>query len=173
VKRIRPVLLGAFAAMLLAATAGIGFVLLQGPEAEAAGEPLPLPPDLPRLDTSAEYDACLERLRRDADGALAFAEGWEAAGGGEGAKHCAALALLALGETERAAERLEQLGRGSKAVPAARAAVFAQAVQAWMLAGQSAPRQEHLHRRRGAADPADSGIVLQRLRPFPRRGFGG
>ena len=30
----------------------------------------------------------------------------EAAGGGEGARHCAALSLLALGETERGAERL-------------------------------------------------------------------
>ncbi|MDO9711642.1 tetratricopeptide repeat protein [Paracraurococcus lichenis] len=136
-KRIRPVLLGALAAVLLAAVAGTFLVLVPGPEAEAAGEALPLPPEIPRLDDSPQYEECLGLLRRDPDGAASFAEGWEAAGGGEGARHCGALALLALGETERGAERLEQLARASQASAPARAAVFAQAVQAWMLANQS------------------------------------
>jgi tetratricopeptide (TPR) repeat protein len=58
------------------------------------------------------------------------------AGGGEGARHCTALAQLALGEPERAAARLERLASESKAGNAARAAVYAQAVQAWTMAGQ-------------------------------------
>ncbi|WP_240046544.1 tetratricopeptide repeat protein [Paracraurococcus ruber] len=136
-RRIRTVLLGALAAVLLVALAGTALVLLPGPEAEAAAEPLPLPPDLPRLAAGPQYDECLGLLRNDADGALAFAETWDAAGGGEGAKHCAALALLALGEAEKAGERLETLGRLSRAPSIARAAVYAQAVQAWMLANQS------------------------------------
>jgi tetratricopeptide (TPR) repeat protein len=134
---MRSVLLGTLAAVLLAALAGTGLVLVQGPEAEAAGDPLPLPPDMPRLATGPQYEDCLGRLRRDPEGALAFAEAWDGAGGGEGAKHCGALALLATGETEKAAERLEQLARTSAGSTAARAAVYAQAVQAWMLANQS------------------------------------
>jgi tetratricopeptide (TPR) repeat protein len=116
-------LLGGFAALLLAAAAGTAWF-------EAASE------GLPRLAEGPQYEHCLGLLRQDPEGARAFAESWEPVGG-EGARHCAALALLALGETERAAERLEQLARGSGGSGAARAAVFAQAVQAWMLAGQT------------------------------------
>ena len=57
-------------------------------------------------------------------GAPAFAETWEASGGGEGARHCAALALLADGEATMAGERLEQIARTSKASTAARVAVY-------------------------------------------------
>lgn len=133
-KLARPVLFGAFAAAMLAAT-GAAWFALSGPDAEA--ETLPLPPDIPRLAEGPEYEACLGLLRRDPEGARIFAEGWESSGGGEGARHCAALALLAVGEAERAGERLEQLARTSGGSNAARAAVFAQAVQAWMLTGQT------------------------------------
>ncbi|WP_431268235.1 tetratricopeptide repeat protein [Dankookia sp. P2] len=135
--RIRPVLLGAAAGAFLAVAAGAGLFLLNGPEAEAAGEPLPLPPDIPRIAAGPQYEECLGLLRQDPDGALTFAETWEAAQGGEGARHCGALALLGLGEPEKAAERLEALGRSSQGSAAARAAIFSQAVQAWMLANQS------------------------------------
>ena len=97
---------------------------------------LPLPPDVPRLAEGPEYEACLGMIRSDAEGARAMAEAWEAAGGGEGARHCGALALLGMGEPERAAERLEQLGRASRSSAATRASLFAQAGQAWMMAGQ-------------------------------------
>jgi tetratricopeptide (TPR) repeat protein len=137
VTRIRPVLLGAAAGAFLAVAAGAGLFLVNGPEAEAAGEPLPLPPDIPRIATGPQYDECLGLLRQDPDGALTFAESWEAAQGGEGAKHCGALALLALGEPEKAAERLEALARTSTGSATARAAIFSQAVQAWMMANQS------------------------------------
>jgi len=137
VTRFRPVLFGAVAGALLAVAAGSALFLFNGPEAEAAGEPLPLPPDIPRLSAGPQYDECLGLLRQDPEGALSFAESWEAAQGGEGAKHCAALALLGMGETEKAAERLELLGRNSAGSATARAAIFAQAVQAWMLANQS------------------------------------
>jgi tetratricopeptide (TPR) repeat protein len=136
VKPVRPVLLGAFAAVLLVTAAGGGWFANRGPVAEAASEELPLPPAVPRVADGPEYELCLGLLRQDPEHARGFAESWEArSGGGEGARHCGALALLALGEPERAAERLEQLGRASGASAAARASVLAQAGQAWMMAG--------------------------------------
>ncbi|SHI83428.1 Tetratricopeptide repeat-containing protein [Roseomonas rosea] len=107
------------------------------PVPEASEEVLPLPPEPPRVADSPDYEACLGKLRDDAQGALGFAEAWEARGGGDGARHCSALALLALGEPERAGSRLEALAGRSAAGAAARAAVFGQAGQAWMVAGQS------------------------------------
>lgn len=133
----RPALLGALAALLLTAAAGTTWFALGCLEAEAASETLPLPPEIPRLAEGPQYDRCLAMLRTDPEDARAFAETWEAAGGGEGARHCAALALLASGEVERGAERLEQLARSSHGSAAARAAVFAQAGQAWMLLGNT------------------------------------
>ena len=94
------------------------------------------PSDPPRLAEGPDYERCLSLLRQDPEGANRYAAAWEAGGGGEGARHCAALALLALGEPERAAERLEGLAARSGAAAAARAAVHAQAAQAWMAAGQ-------------------------------------
>lgn len=111
-------------------------LLLLAPPLRAAEEALPLPPDIPRLTTSPQFDECLDLLQQDPDDALTFAGSWEAAGGGEGARHCAALALMALGESEKAAERLEQLARNSQGSATARAAVFGQAAQAWVLAKQ-------------------------------------
>lgn len=82
-----------------------------------------------------DRERCFGLLRTDPQAARFFADGWQASGGGDTARHCAALAWLALGETERGAEGLEDLARRSDADPAARAALFAEAGNAWMLAG--------------------------------------
>ena len=113
---LRPALVAALLALALCA-------------ADPAEEPA-------RLGSGPDYERCLGLLRTDPGEALLYADGWEAAGGGEGARHCAALSFLALGETERGAERLEDLARRSGADPAARAAVFAEAGSAWTLAGE-------------------------------------
>lgn len=151
--------LGVSAAALLTATGGGALFWLHSttlteaaeprpappPEAQASPAPtteipgdnsLPLPPEPPRLTDSPEYDTCLTLLRTDAEDALAMAQAWEQHGGGEGARHCTALAQLALGEPDRAAEKLERLASDSRAGNAARAAVYAQAVQAWTMAAQ-------------------------------------
>lgn len=99
--------------------------------------PLPLPPELPRLSDGADYDNCLALLRDDPEEAMRFAQAWDATGGGDGALHCAALAMIGLGQPDRAAERLERLGAGSRAGGLARAAVYGQASQAWMMAGDA------------------------------------
>ncbi|WP_043364780.1 tetratricopeptide repeat protein [Belnapia sp. F-4-1] len=137
-KPASPVLLALTAAALVAGAGGVGWVALRAPaEAEAASDPLPLPPDVPRLAEGPDYERCLGLVRTDPDAARNFAESWEIGGGGEGARHCGALALLAADEPERAAERLEGLARASRASAATRASVFAQAGQAWMMAGET------------------------------------
>ncbi len=105
--------------------------------APALPDNLPLPPEMPRLADGPDYDRCLSLLRDDPDEAMRFAQAWDATGGGEGARHCIALALLGLGEPDRAAERLERLAAASRAGSLARAAIFGQASQAWMMAGDA------------------------------------
>jgi tetratricopeptide (TPR) repeat protein len=137
---LRHTLLGACAAALLAAAAGGVWwaqPTLPAPVPEAAEEVLPLPPEPPRVADGPEYEECLGKLRDDAQGALDFAETWKTRNGGDGALHCSALAALALGEPARAGARLEALGARAQVGPGARAAVFGQAGQAWMVAGEA------------------------------------
>jgi tetratricopeptide (TPR) repeat protein len=121
---------------MVAATGGAWFFPLHSDELQP-GEVLPLPPESVRLAEGPEYERCLLALRTDPIGAMAFAEAWEATGGGEGAEHCGALATLGMGEPEKAAERLEALASHSRGSGPARAAVFAQAAQAWLMAGKA------------------------------------
>jgi tetratricopeptide (TPR) repeat protein len=100
------------------------------------GEPLPLPPVPPRIAEGADYDHCLSMLGTDPAGASSFAENWQANGGGDGAAHCRALAQIALGSPEVGAGMLEQLAAASSRPAFARASVYGQAEQAWMMAGE-------------------------------------
>lgn len=140
---MRKIILTIFGAGL-AAAAGTAVLLMRDttPQPVSVAAPavldnLPLPPDMPRLADGTDYDRCLSLLRDDPDEAMRFAQAWDATGGGDGARHCIALAMLGLGEPDRAAERLERLGAASRAGGAARAAVFGQASQAWMMAGDA------------------------------------
>ncbi len=123
-------------ALLCAAAAGGAWWWLSAHQAPVVE--LPVPPEPPRLADSAEYERCLALLREDSDAAMAYAEEWAGQGGGEGARHCTALALIGLGAPERAADMLERIARDSHAGSAARAAVLGQAGQAWMMAGDAA-----------------------------------
>jgi tetratricopeptide (TPR) repeat protein len=99
-------------------------------------EPLPVPPIPPRIAQGEDYEHCLEMLGPDPSGAHDFADAWVATGGGDGAEHCLGLADIALGDPENGAALLDKLARNSKAPASARASVFGQAGQAWMMAGQ-------------------------------------
>jgi tetratricopeptide (TPR) repeat protein len=132
----RTLLLGGFAATALSALVAAGWFLLAPEPIESAVEALPLPPESPRLAEGPEMERCLELLRADPEEARVFAAAWAEQEGGEGARHCGALAMLAAGEASGAAERLEAIASQSYAGSAARAAVFAQATQAWLLAGR-------------------------------------
>lgn len=109
-----------------------------------------------------EYSACMTLAQREPDQALGSAEAWEQRGGGNAAKHCAAVALIGMGHYRDAAERLERLGESmSSDQPELAAQVLAQAGIAW----QSAEEFE----RAVAADtaaltlaPTDVGILIDR-----------
>ena len=96
--------------------------------------PLPIPPVPPRIAEGAEYDRCLSLLTTDPAGAYSFADAWIATGGGEGAIHCKALADVAQGDADTGAEAMDKLAGSSKAPAAARASVYGQAGQAWLMA---------------------------------------
>jgi regulator of sirC expression with transglutaminase-like and TPR domain len=128
-------------AMLLAIAVALGawWSLGTDPARDVAAAPLadpdlPVPPVPPRIASGADYERCLDMIATDAAGASALAETWAASGGGDGARHCRALAEIALGETETGAQLLEQLAATSHAPALARASVFGQAVQAWLIA---------------------------------------
>jgi regulator of sirC expression with transglutaminase-like and TPR domain len=92
----------------------------------------------PRIAAGAEYERCLAMLGNDPAGADAFARAWELTGGGDGARHCHAAARISLGRMAEGAEMLEKLARASTAPALARAFIYGQATQAWLLAGDNA-----------------------------------
>jgi tetratricopeptide (TPR) repeat protein len=100
--------------------------------------PLPIPPVPPRVAEGEDYERCLTMLSADPAGANAFAEAWMATGGGDGARHCLALAQVALDNPDTGAALLEKLAGSSRAPDLARAAVYGQASQAWLMAGDAA-----------------------------------
>ena len=127
----------------------------------APDEILPTPPEPPRLVDAPEYERCLQMLDEDPEGARTLSDSWAMQGGGEGAAHCAALAMLSLGEAERAAEALERIATRSQAGIAARAAVFGQAGAAWIAAGRPARAHAALSLAL-ALTPADPELLTER-----------
>jgi len=97
---------------------------------------LPIPPVPPRIAEGTQYDRCLDMLDSDPSGADALAASMAAAGGGEAAEHCHALAQVELGNTQDGAMLLDKLASTSISPASARAVVFGQADQAWTMAGK-------------------------------------
>ena len=125
-------LLGA-AAFPTGAAYGQGAPAGIGPAADSDAS-LPIPPVPPRIAEGADYEKCLGMLAADPPGADALAASMAP---GEGAAHCHALAQVELGNPEDGAALLDQLAGGSHAAAAFRAVVFAQAGQAWTMAGRA------------------------------------
>ncbi len=106
-------------------------------EAEAeSDEVLPVPPIPPRIAEGADYEHCLSMLSTDPSGARDFADAWVATGGGDGAMHCLALSNVALGDPDTGADQMDKLAGSTKAPAAARASIYGQAGQAWLIAGE-------------------------------------
>jgi tetratricopeptide (TPR) repeat protein len=95
-------------------------------------------PRLPMTQNeAAEYESCLARARKDPVNGFEDALSWASRGGGEGAQHCAAVALMTEGHYGDAADRLERLAQQMVTrPPSLRAEVLAQAARAWLDAGQ-------------------------------------
>jgi tetratricopeptide (TPR) repeat protein len=136
-RRTSPILLLAGFAALAAGGAAVGVWLLpfrEAPPEAAEGSPRPAA-EAPRQ--SQDQATCAELLLSDPEAAGRFALDWAARQGGEGAERCTALALMALGQPERGAARLEALAARSAATAPERAGLYAEAVQGWMLAGDA------------------------------------
>jgi tetratricopeptide (TPR) repeat protein len=87
------------------------------------------------INPRQEYRACLSLARDKPEDGWEEAIAWQSLGGGEPARHCAAVALIGLGKLEEAAKRLEALASQSHAAPPLRAEMLGQAGQAWLMAG--------------------------------------
>lgn len=103
------------------------------------------------LARQQEYEDCLTLARRVPVDGYESALAWEGQGGGDAARHCAAVSLIGLGKYREAAELLESLGAAMAATqPDLAAGAFAQAGQAWTMAGAT----------RRALDAAAAGLKL-------------
>ncbi len=114
--------------------AGLAWALSQVPALAAdvpAGTQLAPDPDLERPERT--YQSCLLLTAKQPDKAIELASKWIVLGGGEAARHCQALALIALKDYGEGATRLEELAKASKQAPLVRANMLAQAGQAWLL----------------------------------------
>ena len=139
------------------------------PAAAAPAPPVPAaarPPAAPATGrpperAGSDYERCMGLAMIDPARALAEARAWAEAGGGDASRHCAATALIQLGEPERAAEPPEELGRTALAPADARAALLAQAGQLWLLAGR--PDRAYAAATLGlAARPGDPDLLTDR-----------
>lgn len=121
---------------LLAAVAILAALAAEAGARQPQGQaPGPLGFDLQEVDP---YERCAARARSAPLAGFNEAEAWRARGGGDAARHCAALALLHGGEPGLAAEALEELGRDMRLrPPALRAQVLAQAARAWQAADEA------------------------------------
>jgi tetratricopeptide (TPR) repeat protein len=88
---------------------------------------------------SAHYRSCLSATNLNPAAALGDADSWVKSGGGVPAQHCAALALVNLKRYAEAGVRLDRVA-GDRGVPdiSFRVALYDQAGNAWLLAGDGA-----------------------------------
>lgn len=96
------------------------------------------------LDHAAEYRACMALAAENPDEAFEKALVWSDLGGGDAARHCAAKALMGLGQHDEAARRFEALAQEIMAEPAFKAQILGHAAQAWLMGGQTERAHEVL-----------------------------
>jgi len=129
-------------------SAAVAGVALAGPVRAA---------DLPVEDPPAAYAACMALTETRPQSAFGAAVSWEGLGGGEPARHCAAVALFHLGEYAEAADRFEALAQQSRQPVPLRVDLLAQAGAAWLNAGRPGRAEAVLGAAIGLAGRADEG----------------
>ena len=118
----------------------------------------------------AAYQRCLSEIEFNPNQAFDEALIWRDRGGGIPARHCAALALIALEEYTAAAERLEELADQTAtraAAQAMRPAMLGQAGNAWLLADRPDRAYSVLSAALALlpeAEPARADILIDRAR---------
>jgi tetratricopeptide (TPR) repeat protein len=90
----------------------------------------------PVQSEAARLEACVAKIESDPENAYEDALAWSYEGNRPGARQCTALALIALGNYETGAERLETLATSSDAGTLEQRAIYlSQAGQAWIMSG--------------------------------------
>lgn len=111
------------------------------------------------FDGPHAYEACLIIAKKNPEQGWEDAIGWQSLGGGEAARHCAAVALIGLKKYGEAATRLETLANESIRDDVTRAEMFAQAAQAWLLEG-NVPRADAAQRAALTLAPGNIEILM-------------
>jgi tetratricopeptide (TPR) repeat protein len=142
--------------------------LIMPPVSPSGVQRMPPPSAATDADT---YARCMKLARQDPHAAQQLAQSWHQRGGAHPADHCAAVALVALGEYHEAATRLQILAQAmTKAPPSLRADVLDQAGQAWLLSGNSvrayAAAQEAVK-----LAPGDVELLIDRAEAAAAAGF--
>lgn len=102
----------------------------------AGGLLLAGPSNTQETDPQSEYANCMSLARADPEEAFEKASAWLGLGGGDTARHCAAVSLIGLKQYPDAAKRLESLADIVRAPEPFKAQILGQAGQAWLLAGK-------------------------------------
>lgn len=113
------------------------------------------------IASADEYKTCLILAKTKPESGWEEALAWQSLGGGEAARHCAAVALIGLGKYGEAATRLETLANESVREDAVRAEMLAQAAQAWLLLGKL-PRADAALRSAERLQPGSPELMLDR-----------
>lgn len=124
-----------------------------------AAPPLAVPGHAQNIGGLQEYRTCLVLAKTKPMDGWEEALAWQSLGGGEAARHCAAVALIGLGKHKDAATRLETLANESVREDRVRAEMLAQAGQAWILAG-NLTRADAVQRGALTLAPNDPDIML-------------
>ncbi len=88
----------------------------------------------PAIVANDRYQQCVALTKTNAQAAYYQALAWHSSGGGSGAEHCGALALVQLGRYTEAAPKLDTLAQLAGVQPAQRAQIYDQAGNSWLLA---------------------------------------
>jgi tetratricopeptide (TPR) repeat protein len=113
-----------------------GLLACGGAVAASAPRTVQPSPDPDLANPGRTYEYCIQLSKTRPDQALELASKWGAIGGGDGAGHCRALALIGLKDYGQGARELEDLAQKSKAAETLRADLLEQAGQAWLLQGE-------------------------------------
>ena len=87
-------------------------------------------------DSQSEYVACISLAQSDPEKGFENASAWLGLGGGDAARHCAAVSLIELKHYTEAAKRLQSLAEMVRAPAPFKAQILGQAGQAWLLADE-------------------------------------
>jgi len=115
----------------------------------------------PDADGRLQYDACMTLARDKPEQGFDRAIAWRGLGGGDAAEHCAATALIGLGQYADAAARLEALAARNKKGPRIKAGLLAHAARAWLLGGKS-QRAEGVLTAALKMTPDDAALLVDR-----------